>query len=72
MSHLIGTTLARGRMQTLETLHCYVLHTLFPLPGYIDAQCSDFLKLWMDSISFGKFSDLIKYCTTIGNSTLIK
>ena len=35
MSSPIGTTLATRRMQTLETLHYYVLCTLIPLPGYL-------------------------------------
>ena len=38
MSSLIGTTLAKRRMQKLETLHYYVLSTLFPLLGYLDNQ----------------------------------
>ena len=43
MSSLIGTTLAIRRMQNLETLHYYVLHTLLPLPGYLDNERSEFL-----------------------------
>ena len=42
MSSLIGTTLARRRMQNLETLHYYVLRALFPLPGHLDDQHSEF------------------------------
>ena len=50
MSSLIGTTLTARRMQNLETLHCYVLQTLFPLPGYLDDQCGEFLELWMATL----------------------
>ena len=44
MSSLIDTTLATRRMQNLETLHYYVLSTLFPILGYLDDQCSEFLE----------------------------
>ena len=79
MSSLTGTTLATRRMQNLETLHYYVLCTLFPLPGYLDNQCSEFLELWMAIHGFREFPNLIeyyttigKYYTTIGNSTILK
>ena len=52
MSSLTGTTLATRRRQTLETLHYYMLHTLFPLPGYLDDQHGEFLKIWMDYHGF--------------------
>ena len=42
------------------------------LLGYLDDQCSEFLELWMDSLGFGEFPNLIKYYTTIGNGTLLK
>ena len=69
MSSLIGTTLAKRRMQNLETLHYYVLCTLFLLLSYPDDQCSEFLQSWID---FAEFPNLIKYYTSIGNSTLFK
>ena len=72
MSSLVGTTLATRRMQNLETLHYYVLSTLFPLPGYLDDKCGEFLKLWMAYLDFVEFPNLIEYCTTIGNNTLLK
>ena len=59
-------------MQNLETLHYYVLCTLFPLPGYLDDQHGELLKLWMDSLGFREFTNLIKYHTTIGKITLLK
>ena len=40
--------------------------------GYLDDQCSEFLKLWMANLHFGEFPDLIKYYTTIRNGTLLK
>ena len=43
----------------LETLHYYVLHTLFSLPGYLDNQCGEFLKQWMANHGFREFPDLI-------------
>ena len=64
MSSLIGTTLAKRRMQNLEILHYYVLSTLFPLLGYLDDQCSEFLESWMAYLDFGEFPDLIKSYTT--------
>ena len=45
MSSLIGTTQDKRRMQNLEALHYYILHTPFPLPDYIDDQCGEILKL---------------------------
>ena len=74
MSSLIGITLATRRTRNLETLHyySYVLCTLFPLLGYLDDQCSEFLELWMDYLGFREFPNLIEYYTTIGNSTLLK
>ena len=65
MSSLNGITLAKRRMQNLETLHYYVFITLFPFLGYLDDQDSDFLKSWMAYLDFGEFPDLIKYYTTI-------
>ena len=70
MSSLVGTTLATRRMQNLEILHYYVLSTLFPLPGYLDDKCGEFLKSWMACLV--EFPNLIEYCTTIGNDTLLK
>ena len=49
-----------------------MLLTLFPLLGYLNDQCSEFLKLWMANHGFGEFPNLIKYYTTIGNGTLLK
>ena len=49
-----------------------MLSTLFPLPVHLDDQCSEFLESWMAYLEFDKFPDLIKYCTTIGNVTLLK
>ena len=71
MSSLIMTTLATRRMQNLETLHYYVLHTLFPLLGYLDDQHEEFLKSLMAYLDFEEFPDLIKYYTTIANGTLL-
>ena len=59
-------------MQKLETLHYYVLTTMFPLPGHLEDQCSEFLKSWMAYLEFEEFPNLIKYYTTIGNGTLLK
>ena len=72
MSSQIGTTLATRRMQTLETLHYYVFSTPFPLPGYLDDQCSEFLESWMAYLEFEEFPVLIEYYTTISNGTLLK
>ena len=72
MSSLIGTTLAKRRTQNLETLHGYVLCTLFPLLGYLDDQCSEFLKLWMAYHGFGELPDLIEHYTTIGNGNYLR
>ena len=72
MSSQIGTTLAKRRMQNLETLHYYVLSSLFPLPGYLDDQHGEFCESWMVYLEFEKFPNLIKYYTTIGNGTLLK
>ena len=72
MSSLIGTSLATRRMQNLETLHYYVLCTLFPLPGYLDNLCGEFLKSWMAYLDLREFPDLIEHCTTIGTGTLLK
>ena len=47
MSSLIQTTLATIYRQNLETLHYYVLPTLFPLPGSLDDQFGEFLESWM-------------------------
>ena len=49
-----------------------MLCTLFPLPGYLDDQHGKFLKLWMDSLGFREFPNLIEYYTTIINGALIK
>ena len=59
-------------MQTLETLLYYVLCTLFLLPCYLDEQCGEFLKLWLDYHGFGELCDLIKSYTTIVNDTQLK
>ena len=40
MSSRIGKTLAKRRMQKLETLHYYLLTTLFSLPGHLDDNSS--------------------------------
>ena len=48
------------------------LSTLFPLLGYLDNQCSEFLESWMAYLEFNKFPDLIEYYTTIDNGTLLK
>ena len=72
MSSQIGKTLAKRRMQKLETLHNYVLTTMFPLLGHLEDQHGEFLKSWMAYLEFEEFPDLIKYYTTIGNGTLLK
>ena len=46
--------------------------TLFPLLGYLDDQCGEFLKLWLYFHGFGEIPDLIEYFTTIGNGTILK
>ena len=46
-----------------------MLCTLFLLLSYPDDQCSEFLQSWID---FAEFPNLIKYYTSIGNSTLFK
>ena len=60
MSSLIGTTLATRRMQNIETLHYYVLCTLFPLLGYPDDQHGEFLKSLMAYLDFAEFPNLIE------------
>ena len=55
----------------METLHYYVLHTLFPLLGYLDDQHGELLELWMNSLDFGEFPNLIEYYTSNGNGTLL-
>ena len=72
MSSQIGTTLAKRRMQNLETLHYYVSSTLFPLPGHLGDHCSEFLESWMAYLDFDEFLDLIEYHTTNGNGSLLK
>ena len=72
MSSEIRNTLAKRRMQKLENLHYYVLHTLFPLPVHLDDQCGEFLESWMAYLEFDEFPDLIEYYTTIGNGTFLK
>ena len=72
MSSQIGSTLAKRRMQKLESLHYYVLSTLFPLPVHLDDQCGEFLESWMAYQEFNEFPDLIEYYTTIENDTLLK
>ena len=59
-------------LQPLETLHCYVLHTRFPLPGYLDDQHSEFLKLWLGYHGFRELLNLIEYYNTIINCTILK
>ena len=49
-----------------------MLCTIFPLLGYLDDLHGGFLKLWMDSLGFVEFPDLIEYYTIIGNGTLLK
>ena len=49
-----------------------MLHTLLPLLGYLDDQHGEFLKLWIDSLGFREFPNVIKYYTIIGNGTLLK
>ena len=50
---------------------CKVL-TLFPLPDYLDDQHGEFLESWMAYLDFAEFPNLVKYYSTIGNSTLLK
>ena len=59
-------------MQTLETLHYYVLCMLYPFLGYLDDQCAEFLELWLDYYGFRELPNLIEYYTTIGKDTLLK
>ena len=44
MSRLTETTLVTRRMKNLETLHYYVLSTLFPLLGYLNDHHGDGLS----------------------------
>ena len=71
MSSQIRKTLAKRRTQKLETLHYFVLTTMFPLPGHLEDQHSEFLESWMAYLEFDEFPDLIKYYTSIGNGTLL-
>ena len=48
-------------MQKLDTLHYYVLTTMFPLPGHLEDQCGEFLKSWMAYLEFEEFPNLIEY-----------
>ena len=64
MSSQIGKPLATRRMQKLETLHYYVLTTMFPLLGHLEDQCSEFLESWMAYLEFKEFPD-------ISNTTLL-
>ena len=57
MSSLIQTTLATRKMQNL---HYYVLSTLFPLLGYLNAQCGESLKSWKAYLEFKEFPNLIE------------
>ena len=72
MSSQIGKTQAKRRMWKLETLHYYVLATMFPLLGHLDDQCGEFLESWMAYLDVKEFPDLFEHYTTIGNSTIIK
>ena len=45
---------------------------MFPLPGHLEDQQGEFLESWMAYLDFEEFPNLIKYYTTIGNSTLLK
>ena len=72
MLSLIGTTLATRRIQNPEILRYCVQYTLFPLLGYLDNQCSEFLELWMAYLDFAEFPDLIKHYTTDGTFTLLE
>ena len=49
-----------------------MLCTLFPLPGYLDDQSNELLKLWLDYHGFGEFPNHIKYYTSIRHGTLLK
>ena len=59
MLSTIGKTIATRRMQNLESLHLYVLSTLFPLPVHLDKQYGEFLKSWMAYLELEKFPNLI-------------
>ena len=48
-----------------------MLTTLFPLLGYLDDQCGEFLESWMAYLDFKEFPDLMEYNTTIVNGTLL-
>ena len=48
-----------------------MLHTLFPLPGYLDDQCGKFLQSCMAYLDFGEFPNLIEYYSSVGNGTLL-
>ena len=63
MSSQLGKTVATRRMQKLESLHYYVLTTLFPLPGHLEDQHGEFLKSWMAYLEFKEF--LTKLNTTL-------
>ena len=60
------------RVQKLETLHYYVLTTMFPLPGHLEDQDGEFLKSWMTYLEFDEFPNLIEYYTTTVNGTILK
>ena len=49
----------KNMSQNLETLQYYVLCTLFPLLGYLDDECSEFLESSMAYLDFGEFPDLV-------------
>ena len=67
----LRTTLSERWTQDLETRHYYVLCTLFPLPGYLDDQHSEFLESWMAYLISQNF--LTSSCsTTIGKGALLK
>ena len=57
MSSQIGKSLAKRRTLKLESLHYYVLTTMFPLLGHLDDQCSEFLESWMAYLEFDEFPD---------------
>ena len=44
----------------LETIHYYVLTTLFPLLGHLEDQCGEFLETWMAYLDFEEFPVLIE------------
>ena len=58
-------------MQNLQTLHYNVLYTLFPLPGYLDNQCGEYLELGMAYHGFREFPNLIEYYTAIRTGALL-